>query len=287
MVVARVLLQHLIERIHRHNDGGIANGVDSELPAQLVAFLNVCVNLLRREERSPTKTRLTLVVHQRPCRRAREPSVRRHLSNRPDPQTIVTVTGFAPELLQLGRALLGLSGRRWVSDLNRCARQLRAVVLIQELPLGVRANHARVNRSTRFNYTRNSELELTAHIIEQAVAHVGGFVPRNQPRVEIRSFADDAIGIALGVPLDQSALRVRRGLVDVGHFQSLAVANRTVATGTRQNHRIIGRRGVKITTQGFFLLLEVVLVPVTARDPFTGPQFLGFLANLLFQLRER
>src|SRR5207253_2550758 len=115
----------------------------------------------------------------------------------------------------------GMPGGRWISDLNRCARQLGGVLLIQELTLGIRADHIWISRSARLNHTRNSELELTAYVREQAVAYFGRLVPWNQPRVEIRSFADDSIGFALGVPFDQSTVRVRRGLIDVGHFESL------------------------------------------------------------------
>ena len=71
VIVARIVLQHLVERVHGHRDSGVADGVNSELPAELVALFDVGVDLLRREERPPAKSGLSLVVHQRPGRRAR------------------------------------------------------------------------------------------------------------------------------------------------------------------------------------------------------------------------
>ena len=66
VVVARIVVQHCIERIHGHGNGRVADGVDAELPAELVALLDVRMDLLRREERPPAESRLSFVIYQRP-----------------------------------------------------------------------------------------------------------------------------------------------------------------------------------------------------------------------------
>ena len=97
-------MQHVVQRVHGHRDGRVADGVDSELPAELVAFLDVGVDLLRREERPPAESRQSLVVHQRPSRRAGESTVGRHLADRADTQPVVAVARLLSEFLQLRRA---------------------------------------------------------------------------------------------------------------------------------------------------------------------------------------
>ena len=47
VIVARIALQNVVEGVHGHGDSRVAYGVNSELPSQLVAFLDVGVDLLR------------------------------------------------------------------------------------------------------------------------------------------------------------------------------------------------------------------------------------------------
>src|SRR5580700_5070675 len=99
MVVSRIIVQHFVEHVHGHRYGGIANCMDTELPTELVAFLDIRVNLLRCEECPPAEPRLAFVIHKRPCRGTSESSVRGHLPDRTDAQPVVTVPGFESKFL--------------------------------------------------------------------------------------------------------------------------------------------------------------------------------------------
>ena len=60
VIVPRILREHRVERVYRHRDSGIADRMDSELPSQLVGFLDVGVDLLGREESPAAEIRAGL-----------------------------------------------------------------------------------------------------------------------------------------------------------------------------------------------------------------------------------
>ena len=176
MVVARIVVQHGMERLNGHGDGRVADGVNAVLPAEFVALFDIGVDLLGREERTAAESRLPFIIDQRPRGGAGETAVGGHFANRSDAQPLVTVAGLAAKLLQLCGALFGMSGFRRVSDLNGRARQFGAVLGVENLPLGPRSGDVRPQRCAGFNHAGDAELELLAHVLKQAVAHVLRFV---------------------------------------------------------------------------------------------------------------
>ena len=285
MVVARIIVQHGVERVHGHRDGRVADGVNTELPAELVAFFDVGVDLLRREKRPAAESRLAFVIHQRPRGRAGESAIGHHFADRSDAQALVAVAGLAAEFLQLRGALFGLPGSRRISDLNGRARQIRAVLFVQKFPLRIRADDIGMNRGAGFDHAGDAELELLAHVLRTGCSRTSCGLSRGTRRV-YRSFRSRIT--PFGSPFASFSIRPRsgfgRGLVDVGHFERLAVADGAMATGAREHHRVVGRRRVQIAAQRLPLFGEMILVPVAAGDPFAGTQFLRLLAHLLLQL---
>ena len=140
--------------------------MDSELPPELVALLDIGVDLLGCEERAAAETRLAFVVLQRPSGRPCEPPVGRHFPDGANAEPVVAVACLFAELFELGCARLRLTCRRRVADLHRCARQLGAVIPVQKLPFGVGSNDARIDGRAGFDHAGDAQFQLVTDILE-------------------------------------------------------------------------------------------------------------------------
>src|SRR5579871_1492580 len=99
MICPRVFRENIIQCVHGHLDGGVTDSVNTKLPAEIVALLDIGLNLLGREESPAAKSRLSFVVHQRPRGGAGEASVGSHFADGADAQKIVAVAGLLAEIL--------------------------------------------------------------------------------------------------------------------------------------------------------------------------------------------
>ena len=89
---------------------------------------------------------------------------------------------------------------------------------------------------------------------------------------DLLPLSDHTIQTPVVIPLDHATLRLGRVLIHLRNGQRHAVRYGAVATGARENHRVLRCCAVEIGAQGTTAFSKFVLGPAVARDPGTGAE---------------
>ena len=212
-------------RVHGLHDRGIADRVDAHLPTQLRARIGHLLKLCVREPALAAITWHALVVDERPGSGAGETSVHRRFTDRADPHARIAIPALVREGFQsLGTRIIDV--QRHARDVVlRCKllqtfeREARTRILDAALANGLVAERSR--RVDAGDAERQQPLQPIDVARTQIVPGVVGDVAA----IQVRTFADDAVGLALLVLLDHSAIWIWRVAIDLCDLQCERIAH--------------------------------------------------------------
>ena len=206
-------------RVHGLHDRGIADRVDAHLPTELCARIGHFLKLRVREPSLAAITRHALVVDERPGSGAGETSVHRRFTDSTDPHAHIAIAALVRESFQsLGPRII---------DVHRHARDVvlgcnllqtlerKAWTRILDAALSDRLVAERSRRVDAGDAERQQPLQPIDVARTQIVPGVVG----NVAAIQVRTFADDAVGLALPILLDHSAIWVGRVAIDLCDLQ--------------------------------------------------------------------
>ena len=155
------------------------------------------------------------------------------------------------------------------------------------LPRGDLVRAEAANRIAGVVQRRHARLEHLPGRPLQPVDHLRDSRLRHKVAHQVaRPLVQQSRGVAVGVPVDPAAHRVRRGPGDAGHLQRAAVGVAQVPGYVGDVHRIVGRGGVHVLPGDVPHVLDERVVETATRYPLAPARLLGGLAELLHDVGD-